>query len=281
VSDTAEAYVSSLRTYPDGRKLVASEKAVLAYVAKSHHNELGIAWIGIPLLAVRACMSERTAQRHLRKLAAGGLIAVERSYREKGGGQSSNHYSFPLLALPTEVSPEMQAAARAQWQTVRRTTKATPVTRLSPPPPGDNRVTPSPSALSPAPVTTVSPLDLHFDLPPKVKPRASRSASSYRSHRTTANQAQLIHREPSNQQPSTPPRPPEREMTLADARASWQRIAVPLDDALSTVWVHGVEAGVVIAVSTRAAHAAWIIHQQSIRNAWRIQYGWTPTFSIT
>jgi hypothetical protein len=74
VSDTAEAYVAALRTYPDGKPLCASEKALLAYIAKSHNNELGFAWLGIRLLSARACMSERTTQRYMRKLTAGGLL---------------------------------------------------------------------------------------------------------------------------------------------------------------------------------------------------------------
>jgi len=130
MSHAASAYVKELRVAPNGEPVSPTEKALLTVLADDHRKEVGFAWSSMKTIAANACMTVRTARRHIAELERKGIIRRVAMRREYDGGQSSNDYVFPGLdgdnGRPAEGSPE-----REQWKQRVREIVRTPRSELT------------------------------------------------------------------------------------------------------------------------------------------------------
>ncbi len=95
-------WVASLPTY---KKLSTADWLVLTWLASHHHQETGRTDPSEDLLAQETHLTPRTVGRAKRRLAAAGLIAVQRQYKGRGRGRKSDQMN--LLGTDPQTGLEL------------------------------------------------------------------------------------------------------------------------------------------------------------------------------
>jgi hypothetical protein len=92
-----------------GQKMAPTPKLILMALADSA-NDVDECWPGIPFIADKCCVSERTVQRVLQQFVNTGLMIVTPRYTS-AGRQTSNGYRLTLgsTASPDNLSPHNQS----------------------------------------------------------------------------------------------------------------------------------------------------------------------------
>src|SRR5947209_5428982 len=81
------------------QKMAPTPKLILMALADSA-NDSDECWPGIPFVAEKCCVSERTVQRVLQGFEAAGLMTVTRRYTT-AGRQTSNAYRLAIGGIPS------------------------------------------------------------------------------------------------------------------------------------------------------------------------------------
>ena len=90
-----------------GRKLGPTLKLILMALADAA-NDNDECWPGIPFIAQKCCVSERTVQRVLQNFQEAKLMTVQAQYDSKNGRRTSNKYHLNINVLPgpDNLSPQ-------------------------------------------------------------------------------------------------------------------------------------------------------------------------------
>ena len=91
-----------------GLRLKPNAKFVLMALADACDDD-GYCWPGVPTLAMKTCLADRSVQRILNQLKADGLLRVEPRHR-KDGSPTSNGYRLRLNPPGDKLSPPVPAA---------------------------------------------------------------------------------------------------------------------------------------------------------------------------
>lgn len=125
MSHRANFYVKKLIVAPNGEKMTASEKSVLAQLADDHREEVGAAWRNMRDTAKLACVSLAQCRRILRELERKGVIESMPNFHQVKDGstkfrQVSNEYRFCELDPPFDKKTVAVTAARMKYQKIQR-----------------------------------------------------------------------------------------------------------------------------------------------------------------
>lgn len=102
MSTRACAYVKTLTTASNGKKISRQEKAILWYLADCHNEKDNAAWPSVRVIAMANNLSERRVREITAGLEACGVIKRTQRLRPNGS-VTSNYYSFPTLASTEPV----------------------------------------------------------------------------------------------------------------------------------------------------------------------------------
>lgn len=95
------------------QKLSPTPKLILMALADAA-NDVDECWPGIPFVARKCCVSERTVQRVLQDFDAAKLVSIEAQFDLKNGRRTSNKYRLNIgpQLYPDNLSPASKKAGR-------------------------------------------------------------------------------------------------------------------------------------------------------------------------
>jgi hypothetical protein len=137
VSQSAVAYVKSLRTTPNGAQITATEKLVLLLLADYFNHSLGFAYPSVATIAADASRSERRVREITRSLEKKGVLQVQ--LRKNGTNNDTNAYRFPGLVDQSTAAKSRSRSPAKSSTNLLRAVAAKPSTNqgLTPTSPGE------------------------------------------------------------------------------------------------------------------------------------------------